>query len=421
MNKEVFISHRDEFLIQMTSPSFALFFSGEAPHKTQDQTYIYTPNRNFYYLTGLQRENFILVLIKDQSKMNSYLFIEEPSDYATKWLGRRMTKEEASEVSGIEETKIYYTFEFSSFIHNQVLASSRGALTTKPNSLYLDLYRKDSNMKPVSLTYAELIIDHYPELKLLSANDIVNASRMFKSEEEVAEISKAIAYEKQAIEQTMKYAKAGMNEHELEAYFEFQAKIAGADGLSFDSIFASGKNGTVLHYIDNNQVIQENTLVLMDLGCLSSKVYASDITRTFPVSGKFTERQKQIYEIVLKANKETMKFVKPGISWQELNQYAKDILASECKKIGLIKELNEISKYYYHNVSHYLGLDVHDVGAYNVPLQAGMVITMEPGLYIEEEGIGIRIEDDVLVTETGYVNLSKDIIKEVKDIEDFLK
>jgi len=161
-------------------------------------------------------------------------------------------------------------------------------------------------------------------------------------------------------------------------------------------------------------------LVLMDLGGLSNN-YASDISRTFPVNGTFTPRQKQLYEIVLKANKDSIEFVKPGITWQELNQFAKNILATECQKIGLIKELSEIDKYYYHNVSHFLGLDVHDVGMYLEPLVPGLVLTIEPGLYVEEEGIGIRIEDNVLVTETGRLNLSESIIKEVSDIENLKK
>ena len=196
--------------------------------------------------------------------------------------------------------------------------------------------------------------------------------------------------------------------------------LDGSGGCAFDTIAASGENATVLHYIDNDSILKEDDLILFDLGALHNN-YGADISRTLPLSGIFTDRQEDIYEIVLKANKETIEFVKEGITWAELNKFAKDILISETKKIGLIVDDSDIDKYYYHSIGHFLGLDVHDVGQYDLPLQAGMVITIEPGLYIKEEGIGIRIEDDILVTKEGRVNLSEEIIKEVQDIEEFIK
>ncbi|MGD9909035.1 MAG: aminopeptidase P family protein [Candidatus Izemoplasmatales bacterium] len=420
MNSNLFLQHRELILSEMRQGSFAVFYSGSAPHKTQDQTYVYTPNRNFYYLTGLERENFTLVLLKGNEKTFTYLFIEEPSDYATKWLGRRLTKEEAATISGIEINSIKYVDQFNAFIYQQVLGNNRGALIAKPTTLYLDLYRFRPFIEPVSLTKSSFILKSYPEVVVASVNEIIDRHRMMKSKEEVDEIQTAISYSKQAIEAVMKHAKPGMNERELEAYYEYTLKSVGSKGVSFDSIIASGKNATVLHYIDNNAEIHDDSLVLMDLGALSNN-YASDISRTFPVNGKFTDRQKVLYEIVLKANKDSIAFVKPGITWQELNAYAKNILATECQKIGLIKELSEIDKYYYHNVSHFLGLDVHDVGMYLEPLVPGLVLTIEPGLYVEEEGIGIRIEDNVLVTENGRINLSESILKEVSDIENLKK
>jgi Xaa-Pro aminopeptidase len=243
--------------------------------------------------------------------------------------------------------------------------------------------------------------------------------RRIKSTDEVNEIRKAIQHTKKGIESVFTLAKVGMNERTLEATFEYNIKLSGSSGISFDTIVASGKNATVLHYIENNQEIPEDALVLLDLGAYHNQ-YAADISRTFPVSGKFTERQAQLYNMVLEVNKETIKRVKPGIYVKELNDFAKDMLAQGMIDLGMIKEKSEITKYYYHGVSHYLGLDVHDVGTYSEKIEPGVVITVEPGIYIEEEGIGIRIEDDILVTEDGYENLSKDIIKEVKDIENFI-
>ena len=201
--------------------------------------------------------------------------------------------------------------------------------------------------------------------------------------------------------------------------YEYALKTHNSEGNSFNPIVASGANGTTLHYEENDQTAEDGSLVLCDLGALAGP-YASDISRTFPVNGKFSSRQKEIYELVLSVNKACIDFVKPGIMMSELNLHAKNILAEGALKLGLIQSLDEISKYYYHNVSHYLGLDVHDVGSYLIPLKAGVVLTIEPGFYIEEENIGIRIEDNVLVTETGSINLSESIIKEVKDIEEYM-
>jgi Xaa-Pro aminopeptidase len=207
-----------------------------------------------------------------------------------------------------------------------------------------------------------------------------------------------------------------MMEYEVEANFDYVLKCFGVTDYAFKTIAASGVNATVLHYSQNNTKTQDGDLILFDLGA-QWNYYNADITRTFPLSGKFTERQKEIYNIVLKAMDDTMAVIKPGVPFAKLNETTRASLAEGLKKIGLIKEDSELSKYYFHGVSHYLGLDTHDVGSRDTELKPGMVLTIEPGLYIEEEKIGIRIEDDVLVTEGGSENLAKDIIRTVEDIE----
>lgn len=420
MDNQVFVKHREEFIKRMKVGSFAVFYSGDAPHKTNDQTYGYTPNRNFYYLSGSERPNYILLLVKGKAFAQAFLFIEEPSDYATKWIGRRLTKEEVSDVSGIDLKHIRFVQEFQQFMHTAVLANSRGALLEKPEFLYLDLYKYVAFAKPVSLVYSELITEVFPEITIISANEITDSLRRVKSMEEVQEINKAISFGRAGIEAILKFAEPGVNERQIEAYYEYQIKLAGSEGLSFDSIVASGAHATILHYVDNNDTAKDGDLILLDLGARSG-VYSSDISRTFPVNGTFTKRQKQIYEIVLEANKKTIEFVKPGLMVSDLNNFAKSILIQGLKKLDIIKEDCEIDKYYYHGVSHYLGLDTHDVGTYQEPIVAGVVLTIEPGLYLSEEGIGVRIEDNVLVTEHGSKNLSAGIIKEIKDIEDMMK
>ncbi|MGD9761093.1 MAG: aminopeptidase P family protein [Candidatus Izemoplasmatales bacterium] len=421
MKNTEYINRRKNLLVELIDGSFAILASGEAMHKTWDQFHKYIPNRHFFYLTGLKRENFFLLLAKDGNKCFEYIFIEEPSDYANKWLGRRLTKEEVSDISGIEISNILYVEEFKDFVANKILTDSRTALlSSTPKNLYLDMFRYKKMKKPMSFTYLADIVDNYPELVIKDLNNIISNHRRIKSDEEVKEIKQAIKYTKAGIESILKNAKAGINEGHLEALFEYTIKVAGSTGVSFDTIVASGKNATVLHYVDNNQTVQEGDLVLLDLGALSN-LYAGDISRTFPISGKFNERQSALYQLVLDVNKATIEKVKPGLYVRELNEFAKDMLAQGMIKLGLIKEKNEVDKYYYHGVSHYLGLDVHDTGTYSETLVPGVVLTIEPGIYVAEEGIGIRIEDNVLVTKSGYENLSKDIIKEVKDIEAFMK
>ncbi len=419
MNKTVFQSHRQAFLAQMTAPSFALIFSGIAPHKSNDQLYPFVTDRNFYYLTGLERENFTLLLVKGAKVAKEFLFIEEPSDYATKWLGKRMTKDEAEAVSGIAGENIKLNQELRDFLYHAVLSDSRKALIEMPKALYLDLFRAKPYARAKSMKATAELREAYPELAVVNANEILYALRAVKGKEEIAMIEQAIAYTKIGIEAVMANAKAGVNERHFEALFDFTIKLHGSDGCAFNTIVASGKHAAVLHYEDNNKDVPDGDLVLIDLGALSGP-YAADITRTFPVSGKFTERQKQLYTIVLEVNKKTMAMVKPGVMIAELNQFAKTELANGLLKLGMIQDAAEIDKYYYHSVSHYLGLDVHDVGTYQVPLVAGMVVTIEPGLYVETEGIGIRIEDDVLVTKDGYRNLSEAIDKEISDIEELM-
>ena len=213
--------------------------------------------------------------------------------------------------------------------------------------------------------------------------------------------------------------KPGMKEYQAQADFEYMVHYLGAEGPSFQTIAGSGKNGCMLHYETNRETCQDGSLLLLDLGT-RWQGYCSDITRTYPVNGKFTDRQRQVYEIVLRANKEVAAQAKPGMTTRELNDICKKVLAAGCMELGLIEKEEEIGKYYMHGVSHHLGIDVHDVTVEGVKLAPGSVITDEPGLYIDEWEIGIRIEDDLLITEDGCEILSAGIIKEPDEIEAFM-
>lgn len=418
MENMFFQNNRKKYLNNVNNESLTILFAGSPIHKSQDSYYPFQINNNFYYLTGLDKPQFILMLGKGNNQTKEFLFIEEPSEYASLWVGDKMTKEEASKISGIAVKDIYYLSDFESILH-RVVSVSRASLLGFINELYLDLERPSYNSTPnLGNQFALEFGPKYPHIKISNAYNIICILRTYKEEYEVNEIMKAIDITNEGIKALMVNSCSGMYENELESYYDQVLKFKGS-APSFTTIAGSGVNGTVLHYEDNNQEIKEDSLILFDLGALSNH-YASDITRTFPVNGKFSKRQKEIYSIVLECNKKCIEFLRPGITNKEYNEFARKILIEGCKKIGLIKEDYEINKYYYHSIGHYLGLDVHDVGEYQTPFKEGCLITVEPGLYIREEGIGIRIEDDVLITKDGCINLSKAIIKEIDDIENFM-
>lgn len=412
MNKEFFINNRKKLGEYINDNSLLVLFSGQAPQKSADENYPFLPNMNFYYNTGLNREKFILVISKINGKIEEKVYIEKPNPDIEKWIGKRMRKNEVKEISGIDN--IMFIDDFESHIASILIREDI-------NNIYLDMEKRrwEGNIKEASI-FASKIRDKYPFIDIKNIYHKISDMRTIKTKEEVESIKEAINITNEGIKSLMKNAKAGIFEYQLESYFDFTIKTNGAKDFAFKTIAASGKNATVLHYEDNNSNIKDGDLILFDLGAKYNH-YSADISRTFPVNGTFTPRQKEVYEAVLKAEVDTINKVKPGMTLKELNDFTKGILIEEAKKLGLIENDDEITKYYYHSVSHYMGLDTHDVGSYSKKLEPGMVITVEPGLYIEEEGIGIRIEDDVLITEDGCENLSKDIIKTVEEIEEFMK
>lgn len=411
MNKNFFVANRQKLGDVISQNSIAIFFAGQAPYKSADETYPFTPNRNFYYLTGIDEEKIIMVIVNINGKVSEMLFIQENDPVMAKWVGETISEDKAKEVSGIEDIKFLKDFE-------SIIANYFDRFSI--DNLYLDLERQEFNIPQTSSqNFAVDIMKRYPYLKVKNIYHDITLFRTIKREEEIELIKKAIDITYDGIKEIWSNAKPGMKEYEIEAYFNYTLKKNGVKDFAFPTIAATGKNATILHYVDNNTKTEDGELMLLDLGA-QYKYYNGDISRTFPINGKFSERQKEVYNIVLEANETVMKAVKPGVTTGELQDITKRVLAQGCKRIGLIKEDSELNKYYYHGVAHPLGLDTHDVGPRNVELKPGMIITDEPGLYIEEEGLGVRIEDDILVTEDGYVNLSAHIIKSIEDIEMFM-
>ena len=410
LSKEFFKNNRNKLFSVIKDNSVVVLFSGNAPKKSLDEQYSFAVNKNFYYETGINENNDIVILSKIKGQCNSTLFISRFDETKAKWVGKTLSIEEAKEISAIDN--IRYIDEFDNVLDEYL---------SKVDFVYLDMEKQSFEDR---LTYSELfkaeINELCSEIEVLDCYNLIAEHRMVKEKEEIEMIQKAIDITKIGIESLMKNSKSNIYEYELEAYFDFEIKRNGATDFAFKTIAASGVNGAVLHYSSNNSLIEKDSLILFDLGA-EYHLYNADITRTFPVDGKFSDRQKQIYDIVLRGQDLVISKVKPGVTLVELNNILVDFYYEELLKINLIKEKEEVRKYYYHSVSHHLGLDTHDASIRNYPLKEGAVITVEPGLYIEEEKIGIRIENDVLVTSEGCIDLASDIIKTVEDIEEFMK
>ena len=402
---------RNKLFDKMEDGSLLLLYSGVAPHASADAYYDFRVNRNFFYLTGLSRENMILMMRKNAGRTETVLYIEPTDPHTERWTGRMVKASEAEEITGIGD--IRYVDKFERTV-NMIIAPG-------VSTLYMDLYlHSPDDMPDYNLIKANELRAKYPGVTLRSFCPFVTEQRMAKDEDELALMNKAINCTDAGLKNVLKNLKPGSFEYQAQADFEYTLMRMGADGTSFPTIAGSGMNGTMMHYETNRDVCEDGTLILLDLGC-RWQGYCSDITRTYPVNGKYSERQKAVYDIVLAANRKVAEAAKPGMTLRELNDICKQVLAEGCIKLGLIKDESEIGKYYMHSVSHHLGIDVHDVTVPGSVLAPGNVITDEPGLYIDEWETGIRIEDDLLITEDGCVCMSEGIMRTTDEIEAFMK
>jgi len=411
--REIYIARRTQLFENKPANTAVVIFSGAAPMKSQDESYPFAVDRNFYYLTGIERENMILIMRKNYlGEYSETLFIEPYDEVLAKWVGGRMRAEEATDVSGILDIADVGTFADRI---NSLVEYSRGLGKL---TFWLDLWRyhKDQADTPAH-TLAATLQSKYPAVAIEDINGDMAAMRAVKGEEEIALMRQAQEHTRIAIEEMLAYAKPGMNERELEGAFDFALMKQGIRDHAFSSIFAGGKRATTLHYSENNQIVYDGEMVLIDLGSAYGN-YCADISRTFPVNGKFTDRQKELYNTVLEAQKIVIANAKPGLTTRQLNQMVVNYYETRLDDLGLRKDGKTVRDYYYHGVSHQLGLDTHDICTERErTLKPGMVITVEPGLYVEDESIGIRIENDVLITEDGCIDLSVAIPRTVEEIE----
>ncbi len=400
MNSQTRIKIRKQLIEHFPQHCVTFIFSGLPVRKSADATYPFFTNRNFLYASGIEEEGAILVFDNDKE----ILFIRDIDPLMEKWNGRFIRKEEATAISGIKDVR--YFSEFDKYLNQVLSRKTRIGLDLDQNQFTEEAYGSAISMS-----------DYVGIERVMDVSDIFVRARMVKFPEEVEAIKKALELTDTAIKTMLKEMKPGNNENDMASAFKYETERH-MGSLMFDTIIASGKDATILHYIENNQELKDNEMVLVDLGS-SLNGYGADISRTYPINGQYTARQKEVYNAVHSVFKAINKTAKPGMSLAQLNEYAKELLAKACVDLGL---QGDVSEYYYHGIGHSLGMDTHDVWVdRDFPLEKGNVITNEPGLYIAEENIGVRIETDLLITEDGAEDLAPFIPSDADEIESMLK
>ena len=404
---------REKLLATLPEYSITILMSGKAAYNIGDERHPFDVDRSFFYYTGLDNENLVLMFVKTARMNQTILFIEPFDPVQAKWVGGKILADEAREISGIKDVR------YVDSLKDTIAMYINHYGTLNQFTLCGELSKQEYDQPwPVADLFNE-IRRYNPDVQIRNIAANTTRMRLVKDADEIEKMRKAISVTNAGIKAMMQASRDYIWENELEAYFDFVLKSEQTEH-AFHTICAGGKNATVLHYGKNNQQTKPGDLVLVDLGA-AYKYYNADISRTFPVSGKFTDRQREIYEIVLRANKMVMEVVRPGMTTRDLNNKVIEFYQQELPKIGLLKDGKTVRDYYWHGVSHHLGLETHDVSLFDEPLQPGNVITDEPGLYLEDEGIGVRIEDDIMITEDGCICLSENIMKEVDEIEAFMQ
>lgn len=419
---ELFQLNRQRFFDMLPCSSIALFKSNDIMPTNADGSMGFKQQSDLFYLTGIDQEETSLILIKGAKAEDQHvhLFIKETNEQIAIWEGNKYSKTEANEISGIES--IHWSKDWESMLKLYVFESEYIYLNTNEHG------RNSSEVETQSDRLVRWCKQHFPLHQYRRSAVIMQNLRILKSNWEVDLIRKACGITEKAFRRILPFVKAGKWEYEIEAEILHEFMINKSRGAAYSSIIASGASACVLHYIENNQQCQDGQLILMDFGCEYAN-YASDLTRCVPVSGKFSNRQKQVYSAVLGILKASQQMLKVGNTFKDYNQAVVELVEKSLVDLNLISmhDLHHQSssqplykKYFMHGISHYLGLDVHDVGHKNQAFTHGMVLTCEPGIYIKEEALGIRLENNILISNEGSVNLMEAIPIEIEDIEELM-
>jgi len=423
IDKALYIKNRKNFMAHMMPKSVAVFNSNDIYPISADSTMPFQQHRDIFYLSGVDQEESILLLFPDapDKKNREVLFLKETNAHIAIWEGEKLTKERAFEVSGI--TTVYWLQEFDKVFFE---------LMTQAETIYYNTnehYRQSVETETREDRFIKKTKDKFPAHSWAKSNPILQRLRSVKDPIELALLQTACDITEKGLHRILNFVKPGVMEYHIEAEFMHEFLNNRSRGFAYTPIIASGNNANVLHYIENNQECKAGDLILLDVGAEYAN-YSSDMTRTIPVSGKFTKRQKEVYNAVNRVKKEATKLLVPGSFWKEYHVEVGKLMTSELLGLGLLDKAdvkNEnpdwpaYKKYFMHGTSHHLGLDTHDYGILWEPMKANMVFTVEPGIYIPEEGFGIRIEDDVVIQEKREpFNLMRNIPVEVEEIEELM-
>ena len=411
MEKEFYVQNRRRVAASMTENDAMLFFSGEPVRKTADEDFPFFTNRNFLYLTGIKQEQSALLLQKRGELISECLFVTKPDIEREIWTGRRFTDQEIKDSSGVEG------FEDIQDLRRTLdaLFSSRPGMTLW---LCFDALAPERSFD-IEREFAKQIQSRHPHLVIKNSYPLLAALRKIKAPEEIAAIRKAMQITEAGIRRMMHIAKPGMMEYELEAEFHHELAAHGQRHPAFPSIVAGGERIFYLHYANPMSALADDELILSDVGA-SYDEYGTDISRVFPANGRFSEQQAQIYQIAYDANRAVMAQVRPGVYFPVLNRTCREVSFDGLKALGLLDDFADIGRYVWHGVAHHIGLNTHDVGGYEEPMAENMVFTVDAGIYVREWGIGLRIEDNVLVTANGCENLSVAIPATIEEIESIM-
>ncbi len=410
-------------MAQMQPSSLAVFNSNDIYPVSADSTLPFAQHRDIFYLSGVDQEESILVLFPDcpKEKHREILFLKETNDHIAVWEGEKLTKEKAFETSGVKT--VYWLQDMEKVMFE---------LMTQCDTVYINTnehYRANVETETREDRYTKWLKDKYPAHSVAKSNPILQRLRSVKDAIEIELMQKACDITEKGFRRVLEFVKPGVWEYNIEAEYMHEFLNNRSKGFAYTPIVASGNNANVLHYIENNQQCKAGDLILMDVGAEYAN-YSSDMSRTIPVSGRFTDRQKAVYDAVLRVKNEATKLLTPGTDWTAYHVEVGKLMTSELLGLGLLDKADVQSenpdwpaykKYFMHGTSHHIGLDTHDYGLLHEPMQANMVFTVEPGIYIPDEGFGIRLEDDVVIQESGKpLNLMRNIPIEADEIEELM-
>jgi len=423
IDKTLFIRNRKRFCKELKSNSLAIFNSNDIMPTNADGTMEFRQNNDLFHLSGIDQEESILLICPDalDEKHREILFLKETNEHIAVWEGAKLNKDQAFETSGIKT--VYWLNQFESVLQTLINEVKQVYLNSNEH------LRANVEVETRDARFGKWIRETYPTHDYERSAPIMHKIRSIKDEVEIALIQKACDLTGSAFRKILKTIKPGVMEYEIEADIIHEFIRNRSRGFAYTPIIASGASACVLHYIDNNRECKAGDVILMDFAAEYAN-YASDLTRCVPVSGKFTARQKEVYNAVLRVMKAATKMLVPGTFLHEYQAEVGELMEKELLGLGLITQEDidkqtpdspAYKKYFMHGTSHYLGLDVHDVGSWTKPIEAGMVFTCEPGIYIPEENLGIRLENDILVTENGPKDLMANIPLEADDIEALMR